>query len=163
MNGDFYYLILWFCTLREQVKVHSSPHHCLSERIIKLYSCFGDTLSELDVESCVLSCILVNITGSSFSATSNWDGVKHHRLACSSAGETRKKERGKGRNGNLSQIGIRSSLKSTWCCPVCLSLTTTAVVFYEEGTDEGVFIGEAQGLSQAWMSFKLFPTDLLCS
>lgn len=48
-------------------------------------------------------------------------------------------------------------------CPVCLSLTTTAVTVYEEGTDEGVFIGEAQGWSQSWMSFKLFPTDFLCS
>lgn len=123
MNGHFCYLRLGFCSLREQVKVHSSPHHCLSERIIKLCSCFGDTLSELDAESCVLNCILVNITGSSFSATGKWDGVKHHRLACSSMGETKKeKERGEGRNGNLpnsNHIITEISL---------MTLTTTAVI-----------------------------------
>lgn len=156
MNGHFYYLRLGFCSLREQVKVHSSPHHCLSERIIKLCSCFGDTLSELDAESCVLNCILVNITGSSFSATGKWDGVKHHRLACSSTGETRKRRKeGKGEMGT-SQTVIRSSLSSAWWHYHCSHL-------YEEGTDEGVFTGEPQDCSQSWVSYEFFPTDFLCS
>lgn len=124
MNGHFYYLSLGFCSPREQVKVHSSPHHCLSERIIKLYSCFGNTLSELGVEICVLSCILVNITGSSFSATSNWDGVKHHRLACSSAGETRKRRKeGKGEMGTSPKQKSDHHWNQPDACPVHLSLT----------------------------------------
>lgn len=72
-----------------------------------------------------------------------------------SGGDKKEKERGKGRNENLpnrNQIIAEISLTT---------LTTTAVIFYEEGADEGVFTGESQGCSQSWVSYEFFPTDFL--